>query len=521
MPFEAIHTVSSSDPDAFGEEENRRPASVNNGNAASAPPDAQVPFGVRMREASLSPRPFLLSSGTAWATLDFVVALSVAAAVGGGLSRFPLSAQLSGACLRSGLPFALYVLVLANLTGLYRADARQSTFLELLRILRAVFLAGLGLYALEKLWQTAALSKRSILYESAFTAIAMFLGRMLWKRHRSRLYQREIAVRDFLIVGVDDVGRDVRTYLASSSSSGYRFRGFVPLGEPTDDQTGETNSEIVGDIQNVVAIARANFVDEIIFSRRPATPGVLSRVLHQAQSLGISIRLIPSLTETLIDRTDVQYIGDLPTITVFHARQRPFSLLVKRAIDIVGASAASVILLPLFGVIAIAIKLQSPGPVLYLSKRVGHKGRVFTCYKFRTMIDKAAQMQDKLSHLNERKEVLFKISKDPRVTTVGAFLRKYSLDELPQLWNVLRGDMSLVGPRPSISSEVAQYETAHLRRLDAVPGITGLWQVEARQDPSFENYINLDSKYVNHWSLGLDLSILVRTVKAVLRGTGS
>jgi lipopolysaccharide/colanic/teichoic acid biosynthesis glycosyltransferase len=137
------------------------------------------------------------------------------------------------------------------------------------------------------------------------------------------------------------------------------------------------------------------------------------------------------------------------------------------------------------------------------------------------MVDNAGAMQEKLAHMNERNGVLFKISKDPRITTVGAFLRKYSLDELPQLWNVMHGDMSLVGPRPSISSEVAQYEAHHLRRLDAVPGITGLWQVEARQDPSFETYISLDSKYVNHWSLGMDLRILLRTVTAVLRGTGS
>lgn len=137
------------------------------------------------------------------------------------------------------------------------------------------------------------------------------------------------------------------------------------------------------------------------------------------------------------------------------------------------------------------------------------------------MTNNAERMQSQLAHLNERDGVLFKISKDPRITTVGAFLRKYSLDELPQLWNVIRGDMSLVGPRPPISSEVAQYEMGHLRRLDAVPGITGLWQVEARQDPSFDSYVSLDRTYVNHWSLLLDMRILFRTVRAVIRGTGS
>jgi lipopolysaccharide/colanic/teichoic acid biosynthesis glycosyltransferase len=123
--------------------------------------------------------------------------------------------------------------------------------------------------------------------------------------------------------------------------------------------------------------------------------------------------------------------------------------------------------------------------------------------------------------MNEREGVAFKISRDPRVTTIGALLRKYSLDELPQLWNVIRGDMSLVGPRPPLDSEVAQYDTEHLRRLDAVPGITGLWQVEARQDPSFDRFVALDSNYINNWSLQLDLRILLRTITAVVRGTGS
>jgi exopolysaccharide biosynthesis polyprenyl glycosylphosphotransferase len=349
----------------------------------------------------------------------------------------------------------------------------------------------------------------------------MFLCRALWRRHRDRLYRQDIALRNFLIVGTGEISRDVCLYLTSLQYSGYRFKGFVSMCEPNDDRLAINEDEIAGEIHNVIEIARSRFVDEIIFARRPSTPGVLSQVIHQARAMGISVRLIPSLTETLVDRADVQYIGDLPTIDVFQARRRPLALFAKRAIDITIASIAFVVLLPLFAAIAVAIKMQSPGPLLYAGKRVGHKGRVFTCYKFRTMIDRADAMREQLMHRNERKEVLFKISNDPRVTPLGAVLRKYSLDELPQLWNVIRGDMSLVGPRPSLGSEVAQYEPQHLRRLDAVPGITGLWQVEGRQDPSFENYVLLDSEYVDRWSLRLDLRILFRTIAAVIRGTGS
>src|SRR5208337_355789 len=171
--------------------------------------------------------------------------------------------------------------------------------------------------------------------------------------------------------------------------------------------------------------------------------------------------------------------------------------------------------------VTLAIKLDSPGPVLYFSDRIGKKGRVFRCIKFRTMVRDADKRRADVMHMNERDGVLFKISNDPRITKLGRFLRKYSLDELPQFINVLRGDMSIVGPRPPLASEVRKYDLDHLRRLDVMPGITGLWQVQARQDPSFDNYISLDCTYVDNWSIWLDIQILVRTVGVVLAGTGS
>jgi lipopolysaccharide/colanic/teichoic acid biosynthesis glycosyltransferase len=178
-------------------------------------------------------------------------------------------------------------------------------------------------------------------------------------------------------------------------------------------------------------------------------------------------------------------------------------------------------LTPVLLTIALLVKLDSTGPIFYRAGRIGRKGRVFTCYKFRTMVADAEQIQFKLAHLNERKGLLFKISNDPRMTRLGARLRKYSLDELPQLFNVLRGDMSLVGPRPPLASEVEQYKLDHLRRLDVLPGMTGLWQVEARQDPSFDSYISLDTAYVDNWNLMLDMRILARTVGVVFAGTGT
>jgi lipopolysaccharide/colanic/teichoic acid biosynthesis glycosyltransferase len=165
--------------------------------------------------------------------------------------------------------------------------------------------------------------------------------------------------------------------------------------------------------------------------------------------------------------------------------------------------------------------LDSPGPIFYLSERIGKRGRVFPCVKFRTMVCDADKMRADVMHLNERDGVLFKVSNDPRITPLGRLLRKYSLDELPQFFNVLRGDMSIVGPRPPIASEVREYKLSHLRRLDVTPGITGLWQVIGRQDPSFDSYISLDVTYIENWSILLDLVIILRTIRVVLAGTGS
>jgi len=194
--------------------------------------------------------------------------------------------------------------------------------------------------------------------------------------------------------------------------------------------------------------------------------------------------------------------------------------MVKRALDVVVSAAALAALSPVFLLIALAVRLSSPGAVIYVSERITRKERIFRCYKFRTMVANAEALQTSLQHLNQRDKVLFKIANDPRVTRVGRFLRKYSLDELPQLWNVLKGDMSLVGPRPPLANEVKQYESLHLRRLDALPGITGLWQVEARSNPSFARYVSLDIDYVEHWNPWLDAKILLKTIPVVLAGTG-
>ena len=213
-------------------------------------------------------------------------------------------------------------------------------------------------------------------------------------------------------------------------------------------------------------------------------------------------------------------VGGFPAIEL-HGQPIPaFGLAAKRVIDFVVAAIGLALSAPLLALAAAWIRLDSPGPATYSALRVGRKGKKFRCYKLRTMIDDADAKKEKLRKSNERNGPFFKMENDPRITRCGYWLRKYSLDELPQLWNVLRGDMSLVGPRPHPVDDFERYTFEHLRRLDVKPGLTGLWQVTARRDPSFETNMKLDLEYIENWSLVQDLRILWNTIPAVLRGEG-
>ena len=280
------------------------------------------------------------------------------------------------------------------------------------------------------------------------------------------------------------------------------------------------SADVLGTVDEVLELARKHFVDEIFLSA-PCERGLVKRLVHQAREAGVDIRVVPDLYDGLAWNSPIEYIGQFPTIPLHRGEVPVIGMVLKRMLDIAASSVALVLLSPVLLAIAIAVRSDSPGPIFYGSERIGKKARVFRCLKFRTMVPDAERRRTEVLHMNERDSVLFKITNDPRITRTGRFLRKYSLDELPQLINVLRGDMSMVGPRPPIASEVKRYELNHLRRLDVVPGITGLWQVQARQDPSFDSYISLDTAYIENWSLWLDIKILVRTVGVVISGTGT
>ena len=384
-------------------------------------------------------------------------------------------------------------------------------------MVQAALTSGLLLCGTLYLSNGEAISRAVVALMVVFTTTLLCLRRALWRRMVYQRFRAGVETRNVLIVGAGRVGHALRNHIDTLQHLGFRFKGFVALSE-REVESGD--ADVIGDVRNCLSLARSLFVDEIFFSV-PAEKKLVIDMVEEARVAGIDVRVVPDMYDGLAWNARVEYIGQFPTIPL-HRKDFPIGgILVKRVLDITVSSVALIVGAPFMVAIAIAIRMDSEGKTFYKAQRIGRKGRAFPCYKFRTMVHNADQLKAELEHMNERDGVLFKIANDPRITRVGRVLRKYSLDELPQFYNVLKGDMSLVGPRPPMAAEVEQYDLAHLRRLDVLPGITGLWQVEARQDPSFDSYISLDTAYVENWNLMMDLRILARTVGVVLSGTGS
>ena len=415
------------------------------------------------------------------------------------------------------LLFGAYLVIFARVYGLYGMAQNHSGLHEQRMTVQATLTAGLLLCGSLYVMHGYGISRVMVLLTVVFTMVMVMTRRAVMRKLRQRRYLQGLETRNILIVGDGRVGHALRNHLETLRHMGFRFMGFISLMPRRDDQA---SPDVIGDVRNCVTLARSLFVDEIYFST-PADKQTVVTIVEEARSQGIDVRVIPDLYDGLAWNARVEYIGQFPTIPL-HRREFPRgAFLLKRILDVVLTLIVLLLASPLMIAIAIAVRLGSKGPTFYRAQRIGRKGRTFTCYKFRTMVVDADRLRKDLAHLNEREGVLFKISNDPRITKIGAKLRKYSLDELPQLFNVLIGDMSLVGPRPPIAAEVEQYDISHLRRLDVLPGMTGLWQVEARQDPSFDSYISLDTAYVENWTLLLDLRILARTIGVVVGGTGS
>ena len=416
--------------------------------------------------------------------------------------------------------FILSLILVSKRYHLYGPMQLRNTLHEQRLTIQACLTAGLLLSGLLYLVRGEVISRGVVIITVVATMVLLCARRLMWRMMMYRRFENGLEVRNINIVGTGRVGQAMRHPLDSNRHLGYSFKGYVQIPGVDSADNPAVTGDVLGSIDQLLPLARQFFVDEIFLSASCEAREV-TRIVTQAREAGVDFRVVPELYDGLAWNSPIEYIGQFPTIPLHRGETPVIGFFLKRILDVFLSAFALLTLAPVLLAIAAAVKLESPGPVFYCSDRIGKKGRVFRCIKFRTMVADAERRRAEILHMNERDGVLFKVSNDPRITRFGRFLRKYSLDELPQFLNVLRGDMSMVGPRPPIASEVKRYDLSHLRRLDVLPGMTGLWQVQARQDPSFDSYISLDTAYIQNWSIWLDLKILIRTLSVVVGGTGS
>jgi exopolysaccharide biosynthesis polyprenyl glycosylphosphotransferase len=326
--------------------------------------------------------------------------------------------------------------------------------------------------------------------------------------------------RTVLLAGTNPTALKIAASIQAHPYWGYRILGFVREGS-TEDKSSVPLDQVLGTLEDIPDIVEHNPVDEVIFALGRQQLDRLENLLLGLEEQGIRTRLALNLFPHAKARVEVGTLDEIPVLTYSTTPSSELALLGKRVMDIGISLVLLAVAWPVMLIIATALKVVDGGSVLYRQTRCGLNGRRFTLYKFRTMVKNADRQQEELAHLNEMTGPVFKLRRDPRVTRIGRLLRRLSLDELPQLWNVLRGDMSLVGPRPPVPLEVSAYERWQRRRLSMRPGLTCLWQIHGRNEIDFDRWIELDLEYIDNWSPLLDLKILAKTIPVVLTGRGA
>jgi len=427
----------------------------------------------------------------------------------------PLSAYLPFALL-----FTLLMLLAFRIDRVYQRWAGRQWLDQIYRIINATAKSTVVMLAVTFLLQPLEYS-RLLLIEAGFLA-AVLLGtsRAVQNTVIGHLHKRGVGAQRAIIVGAGEVGRTIMRTVVARPGLGYRIVGFV------DDNPEKGNSDIgrfegLGPIKNLPSLIEEQNVDEVIITLPWMYHRKIMGVVRACERRNVNVHIVPDLFQMSLSRVDVDDLGGIPLVGVREVGFGQKVRTLKRALDIAGAALGLTLGAPILGFIAAAIRLDSPGPIIFRQTRVGANGEHFEMYKFRSMVEDAEEELEELRDLNEVDGPIFKMRDDPRVTRVGRILRRTSLDELPQLWNVLRGDMSMVGPRPPLPSEVTEYMEWHKKRLEVRPGVTGLWQVSGRSLVSFDEQCLLDIYYIENWSLWLDFKILLRTIPQVLFGNGA
>ncbi len=457
-------------------------------------------------------------------------------------SGSPVLSRTAWAWSREFEPYAgilLFVIlmrvILLAYGGAYRFAGAFSFIGEAIKVLRAVVIGSLLAVAVTFLFRGGfafrdfSYSRGVFVIDLAFAAAAFLVFHLGLRVIQSWIRERGINLIPTLIVGTGVEGVRTSSELAERRYLGFRVVGFV--GTPADES--ELPFPVVGTVDELAEIIRRHRIQEVIITDESVDNDKLFEAMMQlGRRRHVEFRFTPKLVNILPQKTSVEQIGVLPMVRLFREPLSDAERFVKRVSDILISLITLILTFPIWLAVAIAIKLNSPGKVLFRQERVGMDGRVFLCYKFRTMVADA----DEGLHREMYKKnitgdiepvtgadtpIYGKVPDDPRITGIGRYLRRTSLDELPQLLNVLLGEMSVVGPRPPIPYEVEQYEAWHRKRLDMKPGITGLWQVSGRNRLTFEEMVKVDLYYIENWSLFLDLKIILLTLPAVFRGDGA
>lgn len=413
--------------------------------------------------------------------------------------------------------------VLLRHAGFYRSMRTRRYAALVGKVLQTALLAGILNAAV--LFIMAPRFSRRVYVAHVILATVLILGWKLTIRFSQRALRRHgYNYRRLLIVGTRDEALRFIRHVEEHEEWGFQIVGCVQ-GAAGPEKRSCLGHPVLGRVESLVDICKQQPVDEVIVALPSRYMETLEEILPRLECMGITVRLALDFYKPRQSRILVGHLGDddpLPVVTYYRMTLDPTQLFLKRLMDVVGGAVGMAIVAMLFPLIALAIKVDSPGPVLFRQKRVGQNGRLFDCYKFRTMATDAEARKKDLAARNEMTGAIFKIKDDPRITRVGRFLRKTSLDELPQFWNVLSGEMSLVGTRPPTPDEVEQYEEWQRARISIKPGLTGMWQTSGRnQIRDFNKICELDVSYIDNWSVWLDLRLIMKTIAVVFAGSGA
>jgi exopolysaccharide biosynthesis polyprenyl glycosylphosphotransferase len=416
-----------------------------------------------------------------------------------------------------GLILTAVLLCVFGLQGLY-GRLRESTWLDQMNGIFGGTAVGIAIMIVGVFYSRPfGLSRLLFIYALGLIIVLLAFERFVGQVVRASLRRRGIGLKRVLVVGAGSQGLLVMQNFVAQPHLGYSVVGFL------DDSRQEDIGRFpaLGTPDQVREVVSLHDVDEVIIALPSNSHQKILEILGTCEKEHVAFSLVPDFYELSLRHVDVVPLSGIPLIGIRKGSIRGGSYLAKRFLDAAISLSVIAVLSPLLALIALLIKLDSDGPVLFKQVRVGRGGRPFVCYKFRSMRQNADKEIQNLLEYNEAQGPMFKMRSDPRCTRVGRVLRRLSFDEIPQFFNILRGDMSVVGPRPPLPHEVEKYEDWHKRRLETSPGLTGLWQVGGRSNLTFDEMALLDIWYIENWSLSLDVKVMLRTAPAILFGTGA